>query len=148
VEAPLPAPAMRWLSDVLLAAHAERLGRTMVDMIAGSITLRPIPPAYFAFAKHADGGWTPCMLRPDAEGAQGDLGSGWRQRTTTIMCTSRVQARDFACQAGGFPASVAYELPVEAGLVGWLGAQGYKAEAESVYLQEARTTPRIMRVTW
>ncbi len=47
---------MRWLSDVLLAAHAERLARAMANMIAGGITLGPTPPAFFTFVERAHGG--------------------------------------------------------------------------------------------
>ncbi len=175
MEAPLPAPAMRWLSDVLLAAnhaehlsrsmaaHAERLGRSMVAMTAGSITLRPTPPAYFMFGRlrqpttAADGAWAPYMLRPDAEAAHKMLASKWypTYQMKFIVCAGVTVAR-FACGS-----AAAKELPggVEAGLVAWLRERGYGAEAMSVMLDEEPASAlsrlprccvcaRIMRVSW
>jgi hypothetical protein len=130
---------MRWLSDVLLAAHAERLGRSMVDMIAGSITLRPVPPAFFVFNKGADGGWTPYMLRPDVEEAHTALASYWRNTSTQV---NKVLAYHFTDEMGsssglGYPyrSPAAFTTPmpgIEAWLKAWLRVRGYAADAASV----------------
>ncbi len=184
MEAPLPAPTMRWLGDVLqaanterrgrsMAAHAGRLGRTMINMIAGGIALRPTPPAYFAFVKGADGSWTPYMLGPDAEGAHKILASKWPQPIVSRLqaglqaahfdCGSAVaeqniyinvdgvQALHFVKELGFFSSSASFasSLPgVEAGLVAWLRERGYRAEAASLRLKKATGWASIMRVSW
>jgi hypothetical protein len=138
---------MRWLSDVLLAVHAERLGRSMVNMmIAGSITLRPVPPAFFAFVLGADGGWDPCMLNTDATWAYKSLERCWPAVVDGYKCGS-VPAGYLTCRQGDSLHSCApVLLGFEEGLVGWLVAHGYGAEAASVHLNGGNA--RVVRVTW
>jgi hypothetical protein len=113
-------------------------------MIAGSITLSPNPPAFFAFVLGADGGWNPRMLSVNAtyrslgrcSSAGVVIGGGGYQCGGYLACRCGDHSYSFAPQL----------LGVEEGLMGWLVAQGYGAEAESVRLDGYDI--RVVRVTW